>query len=70
MANNVIATFCFSGGKVSISTPWLDGWSPPPARPWITRKKISCSRLVAMPQSAEAAVNTAIEIRKYRRRPR
>ena len=68
--NTVMAVPCFSGGKPSIRIPWLAGWSPPPARPWITRKRISCSRLVARPHSTEAAVKTAMDRRKYLRRPR
>ena len=68
--NIVMAVPCFSGGKPSIRIPWLAGWSPPPAMPWITRKRISCSRLVARPHSTEAAVKTAMERRKYLRRPR
>ena len=68
--NTVMAVPCFSGGKLSIRIPWLAGWSPPPATPWITRKRISCSRLVARPHSTEATVKTAMERRKYLRRPR
>ena len=64
MPNIVWAAPCFSGGKLSSRTPWLEGWSPPPARPWITRNRISCSRLVAMPHSPEAMVKTAIDSRK------
>ena len=55
---------CFSGGKLSSRMPWLHGWSPPPASPWITRNKIISSRLVAMPHAAEARVNRAIDRRK------
>ncbi len=62
--NNVMAVPCFSGGKLSIKIAWLLGWSPPPARPWITRNRMICPRLVAMPQSAEAMVNTRIDSRK------
>ena len=62
--NSVMAVPCFSGGKLSIRTPWLHGWSPPPASPWITRNRIICPRLVAKPHSAEARVKTAIDSRK------
>ena len=64
MPNSVIAMPCFSGGKASSSTPWLDGCRPPPARPWSTRNRISWPRLVAMPHSPEARVKTAIDSRK------
>ena len=68
--NSVMAVPCFSGGKLSIRIPWLAGWRPPPAMPWITRKRISSSRLVARPHSTEAMVKTAMDRRKYLRRPR
>ena len=63
-AKIVIAAPCFSGGKASSSTPWLEGCSPPPASPCSTRAAINTPRLVAIPQSAEASVNTAIDNRK------
>ena len=55
---------CFSAGKLSSRMLWLEGWRPPPARPCITRKRINWPRLVAIPQSTELMVKTAIEIRK------
>jgi len=64
MPNTVMAVPCRSGGKASSRTPWLEGWSPPPARPWSTRAPISMLRLVAMPHNADAPVNTAMEIKK------
>ena len=69
MPNKVIAEPCFSGGKASSSTLWLDGCNPPPARPCSTRAAISISRFVAIPHKAEARVKTAIESRKYLRLP-
>ena len=62
--NSVIAMPCFSRGKLSSSTPWLEGCRPPPASPCTTRKKISCSRLVAIPHSPDEIVTIAMEIRK------
>jgi hypothetical protein len=59
-----MAVPCFSSGKASSRTPWLHGWSPPPASPWITRNRIIWPRLVAKPHSAEARVKTAMESRK------
>ena len=50
--------------------PLAGGLEPAAGHPWITRKRISCSRLVARPHSTEAAVKTAMERRKYLRRPR
>ena len=64
MPNMVMAVPCFSGGKLSIKIAWLEGCSPPPARPWMTRNRMICHRLVAMPHSAEAMVKTAIDDRK------
>ena len=65
-----MAVPCFSGGKLSIRIPWLAGWSPLPATPWITQERINCSRPVARPHSTEAAVKTAKDRRKYLRRLR
>ncbi len=69
-AEHVMAVLFFSGGKPSIRIPWLAGWSPPLATPWITRNRISCSRLAARPHSTDATVKTAMDRRKYLRRPR
>ncbi len=44
--------------------PWLHGWSPPPDRPWITRNRIICPRLVAKPHIAEESVKMATDSRK------
>jgi hypothetical protein len=43
---------------------WLEGCKPPPAKPWITRNRMICPRLVAMPHRPEASVKTAIDSRK------
>ncbi len=40
MPNIVIAAPCFSWGKASSSTAWLEGCSPPPASPCSTRNAI------------------------------
>jgi hypothetical protein len=64
MPNNVWAAPCFSSGRLSSRVAWLDGWNPPAASPWITRNRISCGRLAAMPHSTEATVKTAIDQRK------
>ena len=63
-AKIVIAVPCFSGGNASSSTPWLEGCNPPPASPCSTRAAMSTSKFVAIPQRADAIVNTAIDSRK------
>ena len=61
--------------KIAIAVPWRSGGlmrnsvacdsgiSPAPAMPWIARKITSWLRLVERPHSAEAVVNTAMQIR-------
>ena len=52
----------FAGEKVSVMIDCSLAARPPPPRPCNTRKKIGAGRLVAMPHSIDAAVNTATEI--------
>src|SRR5271165_5236231 len=68
--NAAIAVPCFLGGKVSSSTAWDKGCRPPPVRPCRTRKKISHSRLVAMPQSSDVKVKPVTQVISTRRRPK
>src|SRR5436305_1063369 len=42
---------------------------PPPPRPWMARKAISCSMLCEKPASREPAMNVMMAIWKSRRRP-
>ena len=60
---------CFSGGLMSSSTACESGISAAPNTPCSTRKITISGRLVAMPQSMEAAVKPAMEIRNIRLRP-
>ena len=65
-----IAVPCFLGGKVSSSTDCDSGCRPPPLRPCSTRKKMSDSRLVAMPQRSEVKVKPETQSISMRRRPK
>src|SRR5580704_3531733 len=60
----------FCGGKVSARMACAMGWSPPPPAPWITRKRSSMFRLVALPQRTEAVVNMKMQKMKKRFRPK
>src|SRR5664279_4683733 len=68
--NAAIAVPCFLGGNVSSRTACAKGCNPPPVRPCSTRKKISQSRLVAMPQSSEVRVKPPTQVSRIRRRPK
>ncbi len=56
-----IARPCFSRGNDSSRIDWLMGTRPPPASPWITRKKTRLFRLQAEPHMNEAKVNRAMD---------
>ena len=59
----------FAGGNVSRMMACWFGCSPPPKKPCISRKRISCGKLVEMPHSSEHTPNAAMLIMKYRLRP-
>ena len=46
------------------------GCNPPPKNPCISRNTISSGRLVAMPQRKLNSVKQAMQVRKYRLRPK
>ncbi len=69
MANAAIAAPRRAGGKLSMRTAWAMGWSAPPPAPWRIRAITSMPRLVAAPQSADAAVNTMMHTIRNRLRP-
>jgi hypothetical protein len=48
---------------------WAIGWSAPPPMPWITRARISISRLMAAPHAAEAIVKMTMHESRRRLRP-
>ncbi len=48
---------------------WAIGWSAPPPMPWITRARISISRLYAAPHAAEASVKMMMHVSRKRLRP-
>jgi hypothetical protein len=58
------------GGKVRKSIAIPTGVSMPPPAPCSTRKATSCSRLCAIPHSAEAVTNIASAIKKIRLVPK
>ncbi len=68
--NAAMAVPCFLGGNVSSRTDCDRGCRPPPLSPCSTRKKISHSRLVAMPQSSEVRVNPVTQTISMRCRPK
>ena len=60
---------CFSGGLMSSSTAWESGIRAAPNTPWSRRNSTISTRLPAMPQSMEATVKPAMEIRNRVLRP-
>ena len=59
----------FSGGNESIMIDCCVGCNPPPAKPWIKRKKISISKELAIPHAKDAAVKPPMHNMKKRLRP-
>src|SRR5882762_1452235 len=49
---------------------WDSGWSPPPAAPCSTRKKINIPRVGAKPHKTELSENKKIQSMKKRLRPK
>ena len=57
-------------GKISHMMACDSGMSGPPPMPWMIRATRSVSMLGARPHSIEASVNTTVQARKNRLRPR
>ena len=57
------------GGKLSSRMAWEIGTIAPPPMPCSTRATMSQGRLVAMPQSTEVSVKSAMQARNRRLRP-
>ena len=66
----VIPVPIFSAGQASMRRAWPVDMSPPPANPCRMRNAINWPRLVAVPHRSEKTVNSAMEARKYRLRPK
>ena len=64
-----IALPCSLPGNSSSSTACESGCSPPPVKPWITRKTISMGRFGASPQSRLDSVNPVTASKSRRLRP-
>ncbi len=65
-----IAVPCLFGGNVSNSTDCDNGCRPPPLSPCRMRKKISQSRLVAIPHNNDVRVNPLTQTISMRLRPK
>src|SRR5262245_3731821 len=57
-------------GKISHMMAWAIGMTGPPPNPWSMRMATRNSRVGAMPERNELAVNRTVQIRKNRRRPK
>ena len=70
MPNAAMAAPRLATGKLSSMIAWAIGTMAPPPSPCSIRATIRKPRLVAMPQSTDANVNSVTHSRNSRRRPK